>query len=296
MTDYRSAFSVVRFGPYEADLAAGQLRKHGLRIKLQDQPFMILSAFLERPGEVVTRDHLRQRLWPEGTFVDFDNSLNAAINKLREALGDSADNPRYVETLPRRGYRFIAPVHSEAHSETVGVRASGNGNGNDAGAVVENRMSPRLRPPAIAETTPAKRAIPAPRASLSSAPAQRRSFVAAVIALFLLVSTAAYLSMKRLSPRTSAASGKAMLAVLPFQNMSGDPSQDYFSDGLTEEMIAQISRLQPEQLGVIARSTAMQYRRSPKGIDQIARELGISPASFREPRDCARLDEQSGSV
>lgn len=101
---------IVRFGTFEVDLRAGELRKQGRRIKLQDQPFQVLAVLLQRPGEVVTREELRSQNWPPDTFVDFDNSLNTAINKLREALGDSADNPRFIETLPRRGYRFIAPV------------------------------------------------------------------------------------------------------------------------------------------------------------------------------------------
>ena len=105
-----SSRAVLRFGIFEADLRAGELRKQGKRIKLQDQPFQVLTVLLQRPGEVVTREELRSQIWPEDTFVDFDNSLNTAINKLREALGDSAENPRFVETLPRRGYRFLAPV------------------------------------------------------------------------------------------------------------------------------------------------------------------------------------------
>src|SRR5215470_3533273 len=102
----------IRFGDFEADFRAGQLRKHGLRIKLQEQPLQILAMMLERPGEVVTREELRKRLWPEDTFVDFDHGLNNAINRLREALNDSADTPRFIETLPRRGYRFIGEVSS----------------------------------------------------------------------------------------------------------------------------------------------------------------------------------------
>ncbi|HKS73161.1 MAG TPA: winged helix-turn-helix domain-containing protein [Terriglobales bacterium] len=101
---------VIRFGVFEADLAAGELRKSGVRIRLQDQPFQILTLLLQRPGEVVSREEIRQRLWPADTFVDFDHSLNTAVNKLREALGDSASSPRYVETLARKGYRFVAPV------------------------------------------------------------------------------------------------------------------------------------------------------------------------------------------
>src|SRR5713101_5736904 len=101
---------VLRFATFEVDVRAGELRKQGVRIRLQEQPYHVLTVLLQRPGEVVTREELRSQNWPPDTFVDFDNSLNTAINKLREALGDSADNPRFIETLPRRGYRFIAPV------------------------------------------------------------------------------------------------------------------------------------------------------------------------------------------
>src|ERR1700746_1311916 len=101
---------ILRFATFEVDVRAGEVRKQGIRIKLQEQPFHVLIVLLQRPGEVVTREELRNQNWPADTFVDFDNSLNTAINKLREALGDSADNPPFIETLPRRGYRFIAPV------------------------------------------------------------------------------------------------------------------------------------------------------------------------------------------
>jgi DNA-binding winged helix-turn-helix (wHTH) protein len=109
--------TILRFGTFEVDLRAGELRKQGVKIKVQEQPFQVLEALLKQPEEVVTREELRQQIWPEDTFVDFDNSLNIAINKLREALGDSADNPRFIETLPRRGYRFIAPVTSNDRKE-----------------------------------------------------------------------------------------------------------------------------------------------------------------------------------
>src|ERR1019366_8116640 len=102
--------SLVRFGAFELDLRTGELRKHGIRLKLQDQPFQVLQALVERPGELVTREDLQRKIWADGTFVDFDQSLNRAVNKVREALGDTAENPRYIETMARRGYRFIAPV------------------------------------------------------------------------------------------------------------------------------------------------------------------------------------------
>src|SRR3989442_1747133 len=118
---------ILRFGVFEVDVRTGELRKHGGRIKLQEQPFHVLTVLLQRPGEVVTREELRSQNWPADTFVDFDNSLNTAINKLREALGDSADSPRFIETLPRRGYRFIAPVtgvDGAAAGSAAGVSAA----------------------------------------------------------------------------------------------------------------------------------------------------------------------------
>src|SRR5215472_6492713 len=105
---------ILRFGSFEVDVHAGELRKQGKRVKLQDQPFQVLEVLLQRPGDVVTREQLRSQIWQQDTFVDFDNSLNTAINKLREALGDSADNPRFIETLPRRGYRFLASVTGDS--------------------------------------------------------------------------------------------------------------------------------------------------------------------------------------
>src|SRR5438034_6929704 len=152
-----------KFGTFEFDARARELRKGGIRIRLQDQPFEILAMMLDRPGELVSREELSQRLWPAGTFVDFEHSLNAAVKRLRAALGDEADNPRFVETLPRRGYRFIAML--------------------DAAEA------------AIAE-------------AIAGGPAHR-----------------------------------ARLAVLPFTNVGDEPGQEYFTDGLTEEMIAQLGPL-----------------------------------------------------
>ena len=122
---------IIRFAVFEVDLAAGELRKNGARIRLQEQPFQILAYLIDRAGEVVTREELRQKLWPADTFVDFDHSLNTAINKLREALGDSASNPRYVETLARRGYRFLAPLQTA--SESAGLPGSTARTGRNCG-------------------------------------------------------------------------------------------------------------------------------------------------------------------
>src|SRR5436853_7776174 len=118
------ASAILRFGVFEVDVRAGELSKQGARIKLQEQPFHVLTVLLQRSGEVVTREELRSQNWPVDTFVDFDNSLNTAINKLREALGDSADNPRFIETLPRRGYRFLVSVTSPDREASASVGAA----------------------------------------------------------------------------------------------------------------------------------------------------------------------------
>src|ERR1017187_1892415 len=121
---------IVRFSVFELDLAAGELRKNGAKLRLQEQPFQVLALLLERAGDVVTREEMRQKLWPADTFVDFDHSLNTAVNKLRETLGDSASSPRFIETLARRGYRFIAPVQNSAVPVAL-ARPAGAGHGGD---------------------------------------------------------------------------------------------------------------------------------------------------------------------
>src|SRR6266550_2628320 len=212
-----------KFGTFEVDVRARELRKGGIRIRLQDQPFEILATMLDRPGEVVTREELRQRLWPAGTFVDFEHSLNAAVKRLRAVLGDEADNPRFIETLHRRGYRFIAAVAS-----------SDNG---------------------------ARAAIPTP-----SAPFR---------------------------PHADAPSSR--LVVLPFANMGNDPAQEYFSDGLTEEMITQIGRLCPGKLGVLARSSSMRFKRASKSAGEIGRELAVDyllEGSVRREGNLVRIAAQ----
>jgi cholera toxin transcriptional activator len=134
--------TLLRFGVFEADLAAGELRKNGARIRLQEQPFQVLAALLQHAGQVVTRDHLRETIWPADTFVDFDHSLNTAVNKIREALGDSASSPRFVETLARRGYRFIAPVDGGAAES-----AAAQNPGTRAGVPAPHELHPELHVP-----------------------------------------------------------------------------------------------------------------------------------------------------
>ena len=158
---------VARFGVFELDLSAGELRKSGVKLRLQGQPFQVLALLLERAGEVVTREELQQKLWPSDTFVDFDHSLNTAVNKVREALGDSASSPRYVETLARRGYRFIAEVHGEAHAE---VPADSRG---DVHADVHEKIHGDRGGEAAAEVppTPASSEVTRREPSAATAPA-----------------------------------------------------------------------------------------------------------------------------
>jgi len=228
----------IRFSDFHVDFRSGELRKHGARIKLQVQPFQVLQVLLEHPGELVTREELQKRIWPVDTFVDFDHGLNNAVKKLREALGDDADKPRFIETLSKRGYRFIASV---------------NANGDAAAAVrlpLPEGRQPRLR--------------------------LKFSLLGISIGLVLLALPAGgYFAWRHFHPRAQPPAGKVMLAVLPFQNLTGDPSQEYFSDGFTEEMITALGGLQPEQLGVIARTSAMKYKHTDKAVDQIGRELGV---------------------
>jgi TolB-like protein/DNA-binding winged helix-turn-helix (wHTH) protein/Flp pilus assembly protein TadD len=235
---------VVRFGVFEANLDTGELRKQGVRVKLQDQPFQILALLLERPGQLVAREDLRLKLWPSDTFVDFDHGLNNAINRLREALSDSANSPRFIETLPRRGYRFLGEVEAVGSGEPAQVPTAKQG----------------------APTTPTGGYIRG---------RWRWRWVAAICLAFGLGSLLV-LRFTGLPYRAGASSGGRdlrSLAVLPLENLSGDSAQDYFADGMTDALITDLAQF--GTLRVISRRSSMAYKGSRKTLPQIAQELGV---------------------
>src|ERR1700677_1744179 len=271
----------VRTGLFEIDLASSQLHKNGRKLPLQEQPFRVLAILLESPGEVVTRQELQARLWPADTYVGFDEGLNTAIRKLRTAFGDSAGNPRFIETLPRQGYRFIAPITETMPADglpsSMEVRGDGAQMEGHAAVVASGRAQQVERPPTAADHR------------------RQGKRVVLVIAFLVLVLTVVAYVMHRHSSPGYAPSKRAMLAVLPFQNLSNDPGQEYFSDGLTEETITDLGQLSPEHLGVIARTSAMAYKHTNKTVSQIGHELGVDyilEGSVRPEGGKARVSAQ----
>ena len=241
---------MVRFGTFQLDLKARELHKAGVKVKLQDQPFRVLALLVAQAGQVVTREELRQKIWPSDVYVAFDQGLNNAVKKVRDVLGDSADNPRFIETVARQGYRFLAPVSA--------VR----------------RLS----------------AEPPVRFGLRTIRAAVIGLTAATVLVAL-----AYSTWHRSALRSRQSSGKAILAVLPFDNLSRDPDQEFFSAGLTEEMIAQLGKLNPEWLSVIARGSVEKYKGSSIAVGQIGKELHadyLLQGSVRRAPDRVRITVQ----
>jgi TolB-like protein/DNA-binding winged helix-turn-helix (wHTH) protein/Tfp pilus assembly protein PilF len=254
----------LRFGAYEFDLRSGELRKHGIRIKLQEQPSQILAILLEHRGEMVTREQLQHRLWPSDTFVDFDHSLNTAVMRLREVLSDSSENPRFIETLPRRGYRFLAPVEEKPASvnEPTPVQTGEVGASQSADAKVDSTSPPLL--PAF----PAVAAKPKKRV-------QRLRLVTVTLSIFAIVLAGAFAFryLKRSSLATAPSGRLTSLVVLPFENLSADKDQAYFADGMTDELIAHLAKIR--SLRVISRTSSMEYKGAHKTLSQIARDLKV---------------------
>jgi TolB-like protein/DNA-binding winged helix-turn-helix (wHTH) protein/Tfp pilus assembly protein PilF len=257
------ASKIVRCGVFEIDLKAFELRKHGLRLKLAEQPFQILAILLEQPGEVVTRDELRERLWPGDTFVDFDHGLNNAVMRLREALGDSHDKPRFIETLPRRGYRFIAPIE-EIHPGSR-INPDGDPQTNSYAALHASDGPAQLSadPNQLVSRRNAGNWLTLPRIALMSA---------AVLVFAVLSGLAVHFVRGWESGKINPAHNMS-LVVLPLENLSGDAEQDYFADGMTDELTANLAKIR--SLRVISRSTAMAYKGTHKPLSEIAKDLKV---------------------
>jgi TolB-like protein/DNA-binding winged helix-turn-helix (wHTH) protein/tetratricopeptide (TPR) repeat protein len=259
-------FRRFKFGVFEADLRTGELTKFGKRVRLQEQPFQLLAMLLEKPGELVIREELHERLWPK-TIVDFDHGLNKAISKVREALGDSAENPRFVETVASRGYRFLADV----------AVVQGGQPGTAAGDLAAGREAPGLAQPPDAVTSarwPAR------------AFGWKLSGIVSALALAVFLSWFFYSGRHPLSTIHS-------LAVLPLENLSNDASQDYFADGMTDELITHLGQI--SAIRVISRTSAMTYKNAHKPLSEIARELDVDAVvegSVLRSGERVRIDAQ----
>jgi TolB-like protein/DNA-binding winged helix-turn-helix (wHTH) protein/tetratricopeptide (TPR) repeat protein len=248
----------ARFDAFEVDMRSGEVRKHGIRLKLHGQPFQVLSLLLEHPGDLVTREELRQKLWPGETFVDFDTGLNSAVKKLRDALCDSAEEPRYIETLPRRGYRFIAQVQ--------------NGDSSTGVAPIDSLAVSPLRPnpiePELSAKRPADGEVDVRPTGTSRA---RLWLVLGGVAGFAVIAVT-YVMLRGHTGHTAQTKIRS-LAVLPLSNLSGDSTQEYLADEMTEELCGRLARI--HDLRVISRTSVMRFKGTKLSVPEIARMLGV---------------------
>jgi TolB-like protein/DNA-binding winged helix-turn-helix (wHTH) protein/Flp pilus assembly protein TadD len=255
-----------RFDQFELNLRTAQIFKQGKRIKLQDQPCQVLALLTERPGELVTREELQKRLWPNDTFVDFDHGVNIAINKLRDALGDSAEHPHFIETLPRKGYRWLPPVETVAPTTVTSLRE----------APSNSTAAAKVAPPSK---------IRALRVIIISG-------IGILCVLALLLSFDVGKLRTRFLGNTTPVRIQS-IAVLPLENLSREPEQEYFADGITEELITSLSKI--AALHVTSRTSVMRYKRTNKPLPQIARELnvdGIVEGTVQRSGDRVRITAQ----
>lgn len=229
----------IRFEDFELDRGAFELRRKGRTVRLERIPLELLFLLVERQGLLVGREEILERIWGKDVFVDADNSINTAVRKIRQALGDNPEEPRFLQTVPGKGYRFAARVIA---AEPALVTSGG---------------------------TPEPQA-----AGPGSKQSARKLAVSLASAVILIIATTAAVLLLRHNNKANSA--RAMLVVLPFVNLSGDPQQEYFADGMTEEMITQLGNLDPAHLGVIARTSSMQYKQTRKRASQIAEELNVN--------------------
>jgi TolB-like protein/DNA-binding winged helix-turn-helix (wHTH) protein/Flp pilus assembly protein TadD len=246
MTDATQVPAVRRFGAFEINVQSGELRKNGMRLRLSGQPFQVLAVLTVRPGELITREELHSKLWTSDTFVDFDHGLNNAVARIREVLEDSSGTPRYIETVPRRGYRFIAPLTD-------------------------------VRPTAVPASDPESLAAVRPLATPPIAASAKHRSSIRTRGLFgtatLIAIVAIGLGLYRVYVLPTKQPPIKSIAVLPLANLSGDSSQDYLADGMTEELIGRLAAIR--DLGVISRTSVMQFKNTKKAVPEIARSLGV---------------------
>jgi TolB-like protein/DNA-binding winged helix-turn-helix (wHTH) protein/Tfp pilus assembly protein PilF len=262
MGEDKRANDVVQFGTFRADFRTGELRRQGVQIKLQGKPLQLLAVLVQHPGELVTRDELRRTLWGDQTFVDFERSLNIAITKLRAALGDSADNPRFVETLPRRGYRFIAPLTVGTEQQTIPA-SSGTGE-----MRAQSSQAKPEAPPAMSEAGPrAAEQRPVRR------PGRRRALVIGALsvpALAAAVFAGIWIEDQR---GTGGPPRVESLAVLPLENLSGDADQEFLADAVTDALITELGKI--DAVRVVSRTSIVRYKGVRKALPDIGRELRV---------------------
>ena len=266
----------IRFGDdFELDARSYQLRHSGRRLKLERIPMELLLLLVEQHGQIVIREQIVERVWGKNVFLDTDNSINAAIRKIRQVLKDDPEQPRFVQTVTGRGYRFIAPVQ-ELGPASVGIETASRpapSEGSSGAGIGDDRIA---------------------RAPVDG----RRPLLVLLVSaagVVLIAALAGYFQWFRPRPRPETSGARLMLAVLPFENLTGDAGQDYFSDGLTEEMITRLGNLDPRHLGVIARTSVMHYKNSPQKLDQIGRELGVQyvlEGSIRRDSEKVRITAQ----
>jgi len=261
MKDSNARPRLLRFSVFEVDLRSGELRKQGLKVKLHGQPFQVLAMLLECPGELVTREEIREKLWPGDTFIDFEHSVNSSIKRLREALGDDPAAPRFIETLPRHGYRFIAPVEPLTPSPSP-----------------RGRGEPEIV--SVSQPSPVGRGWPAGPGE--GARSQKRWIVPAMVGgSVTLLAILVGLNVGGLRDRLLRGVGAVRepplqiqsIAVLPLENLSSDPEQEYFADGMTDELITGLAKI--GSLRVISRNSVMKYKGQRKPTPQIAKELNV---------------------
>jgi TolB-like protein/DNA-binding winged helix-turn-helix (wHTH) protein len=270
----------IRFGDgVELDAQSYKLRRAGRVLRLERIPLEILLLLIEHRGQTITREQIVERVWGKGAFLDTDNSINSAIRKIRQVLKDDAEQPRFIQTITGQGYRFIAPVDEIGHEIEHEVEP---GVGLEAG-----------QRPVATEVDAPRATVPAALPTRLKRPWPIRLILAGVLLVLLIAAGAGWIRSRFRSPQPP--NGRLMLAVLPFQNLTGDSSQDYFSDGLTEEMITQLGNLDPKQLGVIARTSVMHYKNSSTPPAQIGGELGVQyllEGGVRRDSDHVRITAQ----